>query len=805
MLIFVFLCFGFLSLESSGAIDTLLSNQTIEDNGETIVSLGQKFELGFFSPWNSSNRYVGIWFKNISQQTVVWVANRKDPLTDSSGSFSITATGNITLSNQSSIPIWSSNSSAPLNKSVLQLLDTGNLVVKDAESGNYFWQSFDHPCDTIIPGMKFGWNLVNNQSWFLTSWKSLQDPSIGEYNHMLEVQGLPQFVLRKGSDIVYRSGPWDGLRFGVFQIQQNSVVNPVFIFNSTFVYFSFEDNNGRISRYVLNQTGSSKLLTWNDQRHEWVDIYTLQTDQCDEYALCGPYGLCNVNNEPNCRCSPGFNTKIPRDWNTFDWMGGCIERTPLNCSKDHGFKKLSRLKLPDNSHLWSNGTDMTQRECEQACLRNCSCLAYAKTDAGCVMWFGSLLDMREYIKGGHDLYIKMDASELGSDSKARRTVIIIVSVISGVLLLGVISCYLRTRYKWRKVKGENDTDQDPHPSIREADIDLPSFDLVTIATATDDFALKNKIGEGGFGHVYKGMLPTGQEIAVKRLAKDSGQGLLEFKNEVIFIAKLQHRNLVRLLGCCIHGDEKMLVYEYMPNRSLDLYLFNQTHGVPLDWQKRSDIIVGIARGLLYLHRDSRLRIIHRDLKASNILLDSEMNPKISDFGLARMFGGDQTEASTKRVVGTYGYMSPEYTMDGLFSVKSDIFSFGVLVLEIVSGKRNRGFYDPHHDLNLLGHGWNLWNEEKALQLVDAPMQKSIVKSEVLRCIQIGLLCVQERPEDRPSISLVLLMLDSEQLPLPQPKQPGFYTSRFLNENTSSSISEKMHTGNELTISMLQGR
>ncbi|GLT69405.1 hypothetical protein SLA2020_415600 [Shorea laevis] len=806
VLIFVFLCFGFLSLESSGAIDTLWSNQTIKDNGETIVSLGQKFELGFFSPWNSSNRYVGIWFKNISQQTVVWVANRNNPLTDSSGSFSITATGNITLSNQSSIPIWSSNSSAPLNKSVLQLLDTGNLVVKDAESGNYFWQSFDQPCDTIIPGMKFGWNLVNNQSWFLTSWKSLQDPSIGEYNHMLEVQGLPQFVLRQGSDIVYRSDPWDGLKFGVFQIQQNSVVNPVFIFNSTFVYFSFEDNNGRISRYVLNQTGSSNLLTWNDQRREWVDIYTLQRDQCDEYALCGPYGLCNVNNDPNCMCPPGFNPKIPRDWNTFDWKGGCIERTPMNCSKDHGFKKLSRLKLPDSSHLWSNGTDMTQRECEQACLRNCSCLAYAKTDVGCVMWFGSLLDMREYIGGGHDLYIKMDASELGSDSKARRrTVIIIVSVISGVLLLGVISCYLGTRYKWRKVKRENDTDQDPHPSIREADIDLPSFDLVTIATATDDFALKNKIGEGGFGHVYKGVLPTGQQIAVKRLAKDSGQGLLEFKNEVIFIAELQHRNLVRLLGCCIHGDEKMLVYEYMPNRSLDLYLFNQTHGVSLDWQKRFDITLGIARGLLYLHRDSRLRIIHRDLKASNILLDSEMNPKISDFGLARMFGGDQTEASTKRVVGTYGYMSPEYTIDGHFSVKSDIFSFGVLVLEIVSGKRNRGFYDPNHDLNLLGHAWNLWNEDKALELVDALMEKSIVKSEVLRCIQIGLLCVQEHPEDRPSISLVLLMLDGGQLPLPQPKQPGFYTSRFLNENTSSSISGKMHTGNEPTISMLQAR
>ncbi|XP_039140365.1 G-type lectin S-receptor-like serine/threonine-protein kinase At4g27290 [Dioscorea cayenensis subsp. rotundata] len=215
---------------------------------------------------------------------------------------------------------------------------------------------------------------------------------------------------------------------------------------------------------------------------------------------------------------------------------------------------------------------------------------------------------------------------------------------------------------------------------------------VAIITPQTILHLRNKLGQGGFGPVYKGKLEGGLEIAVKRLSRNSLQGIDEFKNEALLITKLQHRNLVRLLGCCMDMDERMLIYEYMPNKSLDSLLFGREKTINIDWQTRYQIILGVARGLLYLHQKSRVTIIHRDLKAGNVLLDETMNPKISDFGMARTFCGDDTTTKTRKVDGTYGYMAPEYAMDGIFSVKSDVFSFGVMVLEIVSGQKIRGVY-----------------------------------------------------------------------------------------------------------------
>ncbi|XP_058072848.1 cysteine-rich receptor-like protein kinase 10 isoform X2 [Magnolia sinica] len=335
--------------------------------------------------------------------------------------------------------------------------------------------------------------------------------------------------------------------------------------------------------------------------------------------------------------------------------------------------------------------------------------------------------------------------------------------------------------------------------------DLPLIDLVTIQAATNNFSDENKLGEGGFGPVYKGMLSNGKEIAVKRLSRSSGQGPKEFKNEVTLIAKLQHRNLVRLLYCCIEKGEKLLIYEYMPNTSLDVFLFNPIKRPQLGWERCHNIIGGIAKGLVYLHEDSRLRIIHRNLKASNVLLDHEMNPKISDFGMARFLGGNQSQVNTNRVVGTYGYMAPEYAMGGRFSVKSDVYSFGVLLLEIVSGKRNNGHHLPNHAQSLLTYAWELWCDGRTMKLIDPLLAQTCKTSEVLRWIHIGLLCVQQDAADRPTMSLVVLMLGSESMDLPQPTQPGFFVSRVVIESDQSSGRAKMVSMNEVTISTFQPR
>ncbi|KAH0654107.1 hypothetical protein KY289_031785 [Solanum tuberosum] len=752
--------------------------------------------MGFFSPGDSENRYVGIWYKNISVRTVVWVANREAPLTGASSILKVIESGILVLVNGTNSVVWLTNTSRSVQNPVAQLLDSGNLVVKQADDdnpGNFLWQSFDHPSDTLLPGMKLGWNFITGREVYLSSWKNEEDPAPGDYTYHCDPSGYPQNILKKGSDVVYRSGPWNGLHFSGAISSRDSPLYTFGIFSSkTEVYFGFYLTSSVITRLTLSQNGALQRWIWGDRAQDWIPYLSIPTDNCDVYKLCGAYGSCNSQNSPVCGCLDKFVPKHNEDWQKADWSSGCVRRIELNCLQGDIFLKYSHMKLPDTRNSWSNVT-MTLEECKTICSRNCSCMAYSNIDirnsgSGCLLWFKDLLDIRQLSKQGQDIYIRIAASELDSleksDGEKGRALCWILPLSVGLVLviLSILLICHRRRKKALKLttkaaeksRYSGSIKQDYNSGSCTEEFEIPLFDLSTITKATDNFSVNRKIGEGGFGPVYKGILEKGREIAVKRLSKTSTQGEDEFKNEVVYIAKLQHRNLVKILGCCIEGEEKMLIYEYLSNGSLDSFIFGGRQSRILDWSERFHIINGIARGLVYLHQDSQLRIIHRDLKANNILLDNDMNAKISDFGIARCHEEDGNEAMTNRVIGTYGYLSPEYALYGQYSVKSDVYSFGILVLEIVSGKSNRRFAPSNLNRSLIGHAWELNKEGRSIELLDERVGDSCsTPQEVVRSIGVGLLCVQERPDDRPSMSSVVLMLNNEGT-LPQAKLPAFY-------------------------------
>ncbi|XP_057987858.1 G-type lectin S-receptor-like serine/threonine-protein kinase At1g11410 [Hevea brasiliensis] len=795
----------------SSSKDTITINQTIHD-GDFLISRENNFALGFFSPGSSRFRYLGIWFRKVREQTVVWVANRDDPINGSSGVLSIDQYGNLVLHSYHNlkVPVWSTNVSVEATDTcvVAQLLDTGNLVLFDDRSKSTVWESFDHPTDTMLPGMKLGLDRRTGMNRFLISWRSAADPGTGNFSLQINPKGSPQVFIYWGTKYIWRGFPWPWKYYAY--IFNASFVNNQ---NETYAAYSVSDASA-ILRLMLDYSGLLKKIIWQEKDGKWNEFQSTPRSPCDPYGHCGTYGICDpefLSRRFECDCLPGYEPKSPRDWHILkDASGGCVrkrlESTSL-CGHGEGFVKVANVKVPDTSAAVWVSMNMSPRDCERNCRRNCSCSAYASIDiagkeTGCLTWYGKLMDTAHDREEGNDIYVRVDAVELaeiaekwnGFLKRKDMLAILVISVVSAWFVI-ILFTYLwlkkkkkRVRNKWNKrwLDTIGTVENQVEGSMSHPEIAF--FNLSTILAATNSFSPANKLGQGGFGVVYKGKLSNGKEVAVKRLSKDSGQGIDEFKNEVLLIAKLQHQNLVKLLGCCIQGEEPMLVYEYMPNKSLDSFLFNETRRSILDWRKRFDIIVGIARGILYIHQDSRLKIIHRDLKTSNILLDEEMNPKISDFGLARIFKGDQTHEKTNRIVGTFGYMSPEYVVFGKFSTKSDVFSFGIILLEIITGKRNNSFYQEDFYPSMIGKIWHLWREERAWEMVDSSLKHSCSPDEVLRCIQIGLLCVQEDIMERPTMSAVVLMLNSE-ISLPSPKQPAF-TFRKSSIISSSSLEPK---------------
>ncbi|PON66933.1 Tyrosine-protein kinase [Trema orientale] len=740
----LFLCLLFKTQISHG-VDSISVNQSLS-GAQTIVSAGWKFELGFFSPGKSSNYYIGMWYKNIPRQTIVWVANRETPVLDKFSSELKILDGNLVLFNESKILIWSTNVSSTSSGSVQAvLMDNGNLVLNNgSNSSEPLWQSFDNPAHTLLPGNKISYNKITRKHQILTSWKNFEDPAPGLFTLQLDNSN---FILRNRS----RGGDWNENTFSLIPSMPNDNYRFSFVSNENETYFTYSitDASTSISRFVMDITGQIKLQIYLPG-NGWNLFWSQPRQQCQVFSFCGTYGSCNENSLPFCRCLRGFEPRSSNDWYMGDYSSGCSRRTKLQCgnnSLNNGdrdkFLEMPSMSLPDNEQSVQAGNI---KECETTCFTTCSCTAYAYDNNGCSMWLGDLLNLKQLGEGDSSqrtLYIRLAASELQNNpegsSQSRKLHILLFPIIATAIVTSGITCsvYLLRRKKVAKKQGKKRNIQgnqaitmngserhitdfilsDQFREDKKKDIDVPFVALESILVATDNFSEANKLGRGGFGPVYKGKFPGGLEIAIKRLSSGSGQGLQEFMNEVLLIAKLQHRNLVRLLGYCVEGDEKMLLYEYMPNKSLDKFLF-------------------------------------------------------------------------------------EYALHGLFSIKSDVFSFGVVTLEIISGKSNTGFYQSEQALSLLDYAWELWKENKALDLMDTTLSETCNDNEFLRCFCVGLLCVQDDPSDRPTMSNAVLMLGNEAGSLPSPKQPAFVVKRSL---SSKDFPTKSISKNVLTDTLNEGR
>lgn len=465
----IFLAYSLLSIPKTYAVDTITSSQFIKD-GETIISSGGIFEMGFFSPGKSNNRYVGIWYKKMSSdsaRTVVWVVNREVAVTSTAGVLKFINPGILILVDGSNTTVWSSNTPRPARNPIAQLLDSGNLVVRDLNDSNpqnFLWHSFDYPGDTLLAGMKLGIDFSTGLEKYLSSWKSQDDPSAGNYTYHFDPSGYPQTVLKQGKDKVFRSGFWNGVGFiGMSSLIQGDFFSYRVISDKDDVSFSFIDWSGSVSRLLLPVDSFPEHLIWYNRSQNWLVYMTVVEDSCDTYSLCGAYGRCDINSSPPCRCLDNFVPKNQDEWDLGDWSSGCVRRTPLDCSNNEtdGFLKYFDIKLPDTHLSWFEET-MTLDESRMLCLKNCSCTAYAILDIqrgnGCLLWFGDLIDIKEHTKDNPDLYVRMASSELvfreglGSKTKKGEIIKVIFSTLAGLVLLGTtLTVYAWTRKKKRSL------------------------------------------------------------------------------------------------------------------------------------------------------------------------------------------------------------------------------------------------------------------------------------------------------------------------------------------------------------------
>ncbi|CAL4972744.1 unnamed protein product [Urochloa decumbens] len=778
------LLLGFFASLLQGAHPSLQARDTVAagrplSGGDSLVSKRGKFRLGFFQPDNSSdNWYLGIWYNQISLHTTVWVANRNTPITDpASSQLSISTDGNMVILDHrnSTSTVWSTNvTGIPSNNpTVGVILDTGNLVLADASNTSAVrWQSFDHFGDTWLPGGKLGRNKRTGEVTRLVAWKGYGDPSPSSFSLELDPRGSSQYLLNWNNNNAreqeyWSSGNWTGHAFAAVPEMGDSDASPVSKY--TFGYFDGADESyfiydvadeSVVTRFLVDVTGQIKFLTWVEAAGEWMLFWSEPKRQCDVYAVCGAFGVCAENALPSCSCPRGFRQRRPGEWRRNDHTAGCARNAALMpCGDQKSSKNEDRFFTMPNVRLPSNGQSTqvgSARDCELACLGKCSCTAYSYNySGGCSLWYGDLISLQDTTSssggsGGSSISIRLAASEFSGAGNKKK---LIIGLAAAGSVAAVTAVVLGTMFilRGRRMR-----------SLRRVEGSLMAFTYRDLQFVTKNFS--EKLGGGAFGSVFKGSLPDATPVAVKKL-EGVRQGEKQFRAEVSTIGTVQHVNLIRLLGFCSErSTRRLLVYEHMPNGSLDRHLFGgAAHGAPvLSWETRYQIALGIARGLEYLHEKCRECIIHCDIKPDNILLDEAFVPRVADFGLAKLMGRDFSRVLTT-MRGTVGYLAPEWIAGTAITAKADVFSYGMMLFEIVSGRRNVGQgedgaavvdFFPATAAGLLVAGG-----DAIRGAVDGRVAGEAEVGEVERACKVACWCVQDDERMRPSMGMVVQVLE----------------------------------------------
>ncbi|KAF7113562.1 hypothetical protein RHSIM_RhsimUnG0113300 [Rhododendron simsii] len=692
-LLFLFFTFN---LPISLGSDTIFANQSLSGD-QTIVSSNGTFKLGFYQTGDSSNYYICIVYNQVSLQTIAWVANRNTPISDKYSSVLKIMDGNLVLLDKSQIPIWSTNQNSAASSSVVAVLgDDGNLVVKDGfNSTQPIWQSFDFPTNTWLPGAKLAYNKRTRIHQYLTSWKNSEDPSQGLFSLSLKADTKEYVILWNGSEQYWSSGSWNGQIFSwVPEMRLNYNYNFSYVDNENESYFTYSMYDPKIiSRFVMDVSGQITQQTWLETTGQWNLFWSQPREQCEVYAFCGAFGACNQITQPFCNCLKGFSPV--GDWNLRDYSGGCARTNKLQCGNTSvtnqestdKFYEYPNMGLPDNSLSVASSS---AAGCASFCLNNCSCTAYSYYSNGCSIWIGELLNLQLSPNDGtgRTLYLRLATSEF---SKGTENQGIIIGAVAGsvglVLLLGLVFIIIWKRQ--RRFVGKT-----------KVEGSLVAFGYRDLQIATKNFS--EKLGGGGFGSVFKGTLPGSTIIAVKKLESIS-QGEKQFRMEVSTIGTIQHVNLVRLRGFCSDGNQKLLVYDYMQNRSLDSHLFHEREGQVLDWKTR---VLTTMRG-------------------------------------------------------TRGYLAPEWISGVAITAKADVYSYGMMLLEFVSGRRNSEQSDkdgkfkffPTWAASVVVGGGDLFS------LLDHRLEKNADEEELRRMARVACWCIQDDENHRPTMGQVVQILE----------------------------------------------